>query len=195
MNSGGSSVQLCLAFPCLWQPGCRHWEHQVRLLWDFSKAFSELPHLLIRGELHQQPCAPGTFPCPLQPQVSVRWSRAQRAEICFAPLVKLLPLGLPAFFMVFHPSIRSRYSSEQTLGLLLTHIDYLLIFPTRLRKLINFRWTKADSKPAEICNKSLKWNIISHTIMTKCPLTSVDRPKFHFKYMHAKLQLMRKHIY
>lgn len=36
------------------------------------------------------------------------------------------------------------------------HIDYLFAFPTRLRKLINFRWTKADSKPAEICNKSLK---------------------------------------
>lgn len=29
--------------------------------------------------------------------------------------------------------------------------------------------------------------------MTKCPLTSEDRPTFHFKYMDAEPQLMMKH--
>lgn len=49
------------------------------------------------------------------------------------------------------------------------HLDYPFAFPIRLRKLINFRWTKADSKPAEICNKSLKWKYNSTYNSGKMP--------------------------
>lgn len=124
-----------------------------------KEAFSKLHRFLVRGENQQRFSAPGVF---MLPRYSDRfqWEGvcALRAEIYFAPFVKLLPPLLVCLLNGFPPLPPGASMAESKLwDCCIMHIDYLFAFPTKLRKLINFRWTKADSKPTEICNKSLKW--------------------------------------
>lgn len=67
--------------------------------------------------------------------------------------VKWPPPSCACVLNGFHPTIRSDTTENKGWGLF---IGYLFVFPVRLGKLIYFGWTKADSKLAEICNKSLK---------------------------------------
>lgn len=123
------------------------------------EAFSKLHRFLVRGEHQQWLRAPGAFMLPCYSD-RFEWDGAcaLRAEIYFAPLVKLLP-PLPVYLLNGFSLLPSGASTAESKlwDCCIMHIDYLFAFPTRLRKLINFRWTKADSKPAAICNKSLKW--------------------------------------
>lgn len=115
-------------------------------------------------------CSRRIHATPLRWQVWVRWSLCSESRNLFcapckiaAPLACLLANG-------FSPLPSGAGTAESKLwGCCIMHTDYLFAFPTRLRKLINFRWTKADSKPAEICNKSLKWKYNSTYNSGKMP--------------------------
>lgn len=135
------------------------------------EAFSKLHCFLVRGEHQQRLCAPGAFMPPCYSD-RFEWDGAcaLRAEIYFAPLVKLLPPLPVCLLNGFSPLPSGAGTAESKLwDCYIMYIDYLFTFPTRLRKLINFRWTKADSKPAEICNKSLKWKYNSMYNSGKMP--------------------------
>lgn len=146
-------------FRSCWQCGsrgrvCQGWA----LSWEERLSWSCII-FLVRGEHQQWLCAPGTF-APPRYSDRFEWDEAcaLRAEIYFVPLVKLLPPLPVCSLNGFSPLSSGAGTTESKLwDCCITHIDHLFTFPTRVRRLINFRWTKADSKPAEICNKSLKW--------------------------------------
>lgn len=136
-----------------------------------KEAFSKLHRFLVRGEHQQWLCAPGIFTPPSYSD-RFEWDGAcaLRAEIYFVPLVKLLPLLPVCSLNGFSPLSSGAGTAKSKLwDCCIMHIDYLFTFPTRLGKLINFRWTKADSKPAETCNKSLKWKYNSIYSSGKMP--------------------------
>lgn len=162
MNSGGSVAHLPLCdqqlFCSCWQCGCGCWASQGwALLWEkrfFQSCIVFLSEVSVSSSflLQAHSC------CRYSDRFQWEGARGLRPEIYFAPLVKLLPSLLVYLLNGFPPLPPGASMAESKLwDCCIMHIDYLFTFPTRLRKLINFRWTKADSEPAEICNKSLKW--------------------------------------